>query len=60
VVTEETKDKDRAKPIVDAIVEKILYHLRYKMEAWPTTDDINEINRITKSIIVQHMARGVL
>lgn len=49
--------RDLAKPVADEIVNKILYHLRYKMNVYPKEDDVNHLNRITKSIIVQAITR---
>ena len=47
--------RDKAKPIADEIINKIVYHLRYKMNVWPKEDDINDMSRIAKSIIVQNL-----
>lgn len=50
--------RDKAKPLTDAIIEKLLYHMRYKMGVWPKEDDICDLSRITKSILVQHFLRS--
>lgn len=39
-------------PLAKEIINKIEYHLRYKMQIWPKEDDLNEIRRIVKSILI--------
>ena len=47
--------KDLAEIMAEKIIIKVAYHLRYKMEKWPKEDDLKEIKREVKSIIVQYM-----
>jgi hypothetical protein len=47
--------RNAAEPIAQNITDKILFHLRYKMSVWPKEDDIQDMKRIIKSIIVQNM-----
>lgn len=49
--------RDAAKSISEQIIEKLLYHMRYKMQVWPKDDDISHISSQVKSIIVQKMYR---
>lgn len=51
------EERDLAKPIADEIMHKIAYYLRYEMKVWPKEDDLADMNRLVKSIIVQNMLR---
>lgn len=44
-----------AEPIAEEIIEKIGNYLRYEMQAWPKAEDLLDMKRIVKSIIVQSM-----
>lgn len=48
------KIKDDAKILCDEIMNKLLYHMRYKMQAWPKEKDISELNAQIKSLVVQY------
>lgn len=50
-----TKFRKEAEPIAQAIIDKVAFHLRHKMSCWPKEDDLSEMKREIKSIIVQHM-----
>ena len=49
--------RDKAKPIADMIVDNIVYYMRYSMNIKVTQENVNEFNRLAKSIIVQTMLR---
>lgn len=54
MVTEFRKD---AEPIAEEIINKIEKILRYKMQVWPKEDDLKDMKREIKSIIVQNMVK---
>lgn len=54
MVTEFRKD---AEPIAEEIITKVAYHLRHKMQCWPKEDDLKDMKREIKSIIVQNMEK---
>ena len=49
--------RGKAEPISEEIMHSIVYHIRYKLSCWPKEDDIKDMKRIVKSILVQHMLR---
>lgn len=50
--------REQAYELTDAIVNKMLYQLRYNHDIYPPTECVNEIFREVKSIIVQRMLRN--
>lgn len=53
-----TEFRNYAEPIAEEIIKKVAYHLRNIMQVWPKEDDLKDMKREIKSIIVQHSLRG--
>lgn len=51
--------RDGAEPIAEEIMRQICNHLRYKMSVWPKEEDIKDMKRVVKSIIVQDRLRRI-
>jgi hypothetical protein len=54
----DSKTRDQAEPIAEAIIQHLGNYIRYRLSCWPKADDFADMKRIIKSIIVQHLAKG--
>jgi len=49
--------KLKSQNLMEEIIRSILYELRYKASIWPKESNIKEMERITKSHIVQFLRK---